>query len=39
MLFGDDSLVKEGDIIKRTKRINSVPVKRLDGYKSIRTTY
>ncbi len=26
MLFGDDSLVKEGDIVKRTKRIASVPV-------------
>ncbi len=26
MLFGDVSLVKEGDIVKRTKRIASVPV-------------
>ncbi|MBR3090696.1 MAG: F0F1 ATP synthase subunit alpha [Bacteroidetes bacterium] len=26
MLFGDDSLVKEGDIVKRTRRIASVPV-------------
>ncbi len=26
MLFGDDRLVKEGDICKRTKRIASVPV-------------
>lgn len=26
MLFGDDSLVKEGDTVKRTKRIASVPV-------------
>ena len=28
MLFGDDSLVKEGDIVKRTKKIASVPVGR-----------
>lgn len=26
MLFGDDSLVKEGDLVKRTKKIASVPV-------------
>lgn len=26
MLFGDDSQVKEGDIVKRTKKIASVPV-------------
>lgn len=26
MLFGNDSLVKEGDIVKRTRRIASVPV-------------
>jgi len=26
MLFGEDTLVKEGDIVKRTKRIASVPV-------------
>ncbi len=26
MLFGDDSLVKEGDVVKRTKKIASVPV-------------
>lgn len=26
MLFGDDSLIKEGDMVKRTKRIASVPV-------------
>ncbi len=26
MLFGEDSLVKEGDTVKRTKRIASVPV-------------
>src|ERR1017187_681021 len=25
-LFGDDSLIKEGDIVKRTKRIFEVPV-------------
>lgn len=28
MLFGDDRLVKEGDIVKRTKRVASVPVGR-----------
>lgn len=26
MLFGDDSLVKEGDTVKRTKKVASVPV-------------
>jgi len=26
MLFGDDSLVKEGDIVRRTNRVASVPV-------------
>lgn len=26
MLFGDDSLVKEGDLVRRTKRVASVPV-------------